>query len=857
MSVHIILTPGADQAEKRAAHALHQYLVEHDTGPLLIIKIGDAAPHARSLDRDDAFVVEQTIAENRIDVAIHGRGNGSLYGAYAWLEKQGWSFHLSGDVEPETWLPDRSAFRIERSPRFAWRGMQLWNYWWPGRDSWGFADYRAYLDQFPKLGFNQFEFPLYWYEALFTGVTFEGRDMLRPPLSGCDVGLARVGGQALAGRGRFTSPDIPDDASPSERHLAALGLMRRVFEYAKHLGLRTVAGIELGNVLLVDPKLLNDLPIEDRYEDGKLLQPSSASGRALAKARIESFVAAFPDIDIYAIWQSEMGPWRSTLGSPHPDDVAFRARNAKYSDQIEPGDYDQLQWLRLAAEYAEAVKPGARLATGGWGAERLMIAADELLPRSMVRATIADYEPGFGLRRGAFSAYAKSTAERWHTTWAEVDQHLWIEQTKIGTTRKVLDELEKYGVEGAAQLHWRCLFPDPDIHAFRLGCWTNTGDAGEARQGWARVKFGEDAVTDVVAGLEALEAFNQEIVDRSPDIMHSAWWVGFDCYMGALLHANRFLNGEPLAELFLENGIRPLLDAAPCLDVHLEMAAAAFSAALDRQLTDRQRTRLEFWTNRARYSRDLHRAQVEIAKAVQIASQATDKAGWETALAIIERINPEKIVTAFAERLGENETAENGELGLLLTLNVKFIGSVRRIEGALRRLVEPMEPKISNFELDVEAGALLPNKTYGNFFELLHGQAEPWNAGMDQVISKPGFEYSVARGGAGRMSPAAAMWSDPVQVEIDLTAPSGWQGTLDLYFYQEPDWDAAFRHLSISIDGIAVGEVRDFHGRGRYHDEGVWRSFAVDFKDRDKMKVTIAQLGSGDTRISRIILRKS
>ncbi|WP_396272156.1 hypothetical protein [Hyphomonas sp.] len=856
MTVQIVVAADALPAERRASKVLNQYLVERDCGLAVNILIGSAAERVTSFDRTDAFQVAQTPSASGLEVRITGSGNGVLYGAYAWLERQGWSFHVSGDVEPETWLPARGAFRIERSPRFAWRGLQLWNYWWPGRDSWGFAEYKSYLDQFPKLGLNQFEFPLYWYEPLFTGVKFNGRDMLRPPLSGCDVGLARVGDQALTGRGRFSSPDIPVDASPAERHAAALDLMRRVFDHAKQLGLRTVAGIELGNVLLIDPRLLNELPSEDRYEGGRLVQPSSPSGRALAKARIEAFVQAFPTIDVYAIWQSEMGPWRSTAGSPHPDDVAFRERYSAYQDRIEPGDFDQLQWLRLASEYAEGVKPGARLATGGWGAERLMIAADEILPDSMVRATIADYEPEFGLRRGAFAAYEQTKAERWHTTWAEVDQHLWIEQTKIAATRRVLDELEKRGVEGVAQLHWRRLFPDPDLHAFRLGCWTGTGTAADARLSWATAKFGEHAAPDVVAGLEAFEAFNAEIVDRSPDILHSAWWVGFDCYMGALLHANRFLNGQPLADLFIENAVRPLLEAAPILDAHLDGAAAAFAAALSRRLTEPQRARLGFWANRARYSRDLHRAQVELAKAVQLASAADGISGWQAALDIVDKINPEAIVAAFAERLGERDTPDAGELGLLLTLNIKFIGSVRRIAGALERLITPVKPGKTTCELSIEAGGRVPHRPYGNFFELLHGQAGPWAPELDTVSVKKGFGYTLLRGGAGRMSPAAAMWSDPNQVEIDLTAPPGWEGTLDLYFYQEPDWDAAFRHLSISIDDTVVDHVRDFHGRGQFHDEGVWRSFAVRFAQDGRMRVKITQLGSGDARISGVILRQ-
>jgi hypothetical protein len=854
MTVKIILAGDATSADRGAAAALRRCLASAGAGPAVTIRLGRAAGSGVVLSNEDAYVVQQTAAGGAIDIAISGLGQGVLYGAYAWLERQGWSFHLAGDVAPDAWLPDRGSFTLERSPRFAWRGLQLWNYWWPGRDSWGFADYKAYLDQFPKLGLNQVEIPLYWYEPLFTGVRFQGRDMLRLPLSGCDTAMARVGKHVLSGYGRYTSPDIPDDASPKNRHLAARDLMRRVLAHARSLGIRTVVGIELGNVLLIDPRLLDQLPGADLYEGGRLVQPSSASGRALAQARMDALVKAFPEADIYAVWQSEMGPWRSTQGSPHPEDVAFRNRHAHYRDQLTPGDFDQLQWLRLATEFAGAAKKGARLATGGWGAERLMIAADEVLPPDMVRATIADYEPAFGLRRQAFNAYAHTKGERWHTTWAEVDQHLWIEQTKIGTTRKVLDELEARGVEGVSQLHWRCLFPDPDVHAFRLGCWTGTGDAAEARRAWACAKFGNAAAGDVVRGLKALEDFNTEITDRAVDILSSTWWVGFDCYMGALLNANRYLGPEPLSDTFLADAVVPLLDAAPVLDAHLDRACQSFASALEKDMSAAQRQRLLFWVNRACYSRDLHRAHVRLAEAMEIVARSNDRVGRQRALDIVAAINPEQIVAAFAEQLGEQGVPERGELGLLLTLNVKFIGSIRRIEGALRRLLDPVADLSEGNTLDIRPGARLPVRPYDNFFELLHGQAGPWDPTMDEATVAPGFAYVLTRGGAGRISAAAAMWSDADRVEFTLRAPPGWSGLLRLYFYQEPDWDAAFRHLQILIDGSIVGHVRDFHGRGPFHDEGVWRDHAVRASATGEIHVAVAQLGGGDARISRVIL---
>lgn len=864
MPVEFKLPANPRQAERWAEAALRRHAPRLHAAPHFEFLIGEPAlaaadaAFASSAAADiDAYAVRQIRTERGVRVLLAGRDQGTHYAAYAWLERQGWSFHVHGDVEPDDASPPNlDEFTIAKRPRFSKRGLQLWNYWWPGRDSWAFADYAAYLNQFPKLGLNHFDFPLYWYEPLFTGVRFEGIPMRRLRLSGADVGLARIGGEALAGHGRFTSPDIPEDASDDERWLAARSLLRRILAHARSLGLSTTIGIEPGNVALVDPALLKRLPPEHLYENQLLVQPSSPSGQALARARLEALFESFPDADVYSIWQSEMGPWRSTKGSPHPDDAAFREAFAEFSDRLTPGDFDQLQWLRLCARLTNELKPSARLATGGWGAERLMIAADATLPANMIRATIADYEPEFGLRRGAFDAYGKTAGERCHTTWSEVDQHLWIQQPKVATTARVLSELESRGVEGVSQLHWRLLFPDPDLYCFARGCWSDAGSDDDLRRAWASGKFGAYAADDAARALEALEAFNASVVARSPDILHSAWWVGFDCFMSGLLSANRYLDGTSLSDRFFQENVTELLSSADEADRHLATAVDAFEEALKRPMTKSQRLRLEFWHNRALYSRDLYRAHVEIARGVLLASQATDRASLETALKHVVAADAEGVVKIFAKRLGEATTPERGELGLLLTLNVKFLGSAKRIEAAIRRLVDSPAVDPPQGSLDARAGLRLPQRVYQTFFELLHVAAGPWTPLGDEVHARPGFSYQIQNGGSGRLSPTEGVWSDPDRLVVVLSAPPGWRGALDLYFYQELDWDTPFRVQDVFVGDKKAFAIQDFYGRGPWCNEGLWRTVDVEFPTDGMLNVAVVRRGGGDARLSRLVLRE-
>ena len=860
MNFELVAKPS--KAELSAVNALRRHAGRWAGEVALRFVIGapalaqaDAAFAHAAFVAEDAFAIRQVAEDRGLLVLMAGRGQGILHAAYAWLERQGWSFHVHGDVEPEEGSLDLTSFSIDRQPRFALRGLQLWNYWWPGRDSWDFDDYVAYLNQFPKLGLNHFDFPLYWYEPLFTGVSFAGAPLRRLRLSGVDVGLARIGGEFLAGRGRFTSTAIPEDAPDDVRTEAARNLLRRVFAHARGLGLRTTLGIEPGNVALVDPSLLRRIPEEHLYERNLLVQPSSDSGIAIARARLQALFSSFPDVDVYSLWQSEMGPWRSTTGSPHPADVAFRRDHAHLADRLAPGDFDQLQWLRHCARIAEDLKPGVRLSTGGWGAERLMMAADEVLPDHMIRATIADYEPAFGLRRQAFKAYGETRGERCHTTWSEVDQHLWIQQVKISDTARVLDALEAHGVEGASQLHWRTLFNDPDLYSFAHGCWTGAGSADDLRRAWAKAKFGSDAAQDVVQALQALEAFNAGIVARTPDIMHSAWWVGFDCFMSGLLSANRYLDGTPIEEKFFAENVDELIASADEADAHLSAAVAAFESACRRNMTRRQAQRLGFWHTRAVYSRDLYRSHVLIARGVRLASGARDGDGLKAALDLVVSANAEQVVRTFAQRLGEGDVAERGELGLLLSLNVKFLGSARRIEAAIRRLVEGRAAASPQGVLDARAGLNLPGRVYLTFFELLHVAAGPWQPECDEVHAQAGFGLSLRCGNVGRLSPTEGVWSDPERLVLRLSAPAGWRGVLDLHFYQELDWDTPFRVQDVIVAGQVVCRLMDFFGRGADCNEGVWRSVPVVFPPEGFIDVACVRLGGGDARLSRVVLR--
>jgi hypothetical protein len=849
---------GGDRAVGRAESLqISLGLQSEDLAPI-IARTGDGR-----LGGEEYAIASERSGDNQHIWIIGADAAACLAGAYKLLTHFGCSFHLYGDVLPALAGPLARIDINERySPRFSLRGTQLWCYWYSGRDVWDFEAYRSYLDQFPKLGLNLFDFPLYFYEPLYTG--YQVGDV-RPKgyfLAGRTLDNIRVGKAQFADApAAFASATIPRYGSDRERSAAAIALMRRVFDYAKSLGIKTCVGIEVANQLDFARDVANALPMEDRYEDGRLIQPSSPSARAVLSARLRALFDAYPMCDYYGLWQSEAGVFRTTGGSRHPDDTALRDRLRTQYSSLEPSDADYISWLRLADEIVGKLKPEVRLVTSGWGSEAVFACADEVLGDRFICSSIAPYEPRLALQSGGLDFYRSTAKEKWNVTWAETDQHMWVMQPKLDATAEVVNRLEGDGVSGIMVLHWNILFCDINLGFYASQCWSPNPTPEEFRRQWAESRYGHDCAKAVVATFAALERLNDLTIESDPTMQS---WVGYECFINPLLQSYRFIDvNRPFPESWLATYVAPHLAYADRFLGTLDEAIAHAADAVDRAGPNykAQAVRLH---HRVCYVRGLYACHIQLAEAMQLWN-AADKDRMTRALHVVAGCNAESALQHFIDGLDtEAGPADSGELGLLLSLNEKFLGGIARLKGR-------MERAISGTQIPFHAvadGALLaiwPGMNIETISLLARDDPHapsaapaaglPREPAMDRIEGSANWSVTVSEGVTSqRFGAELGFWRHLETIRVTIEAHDYTEPVFaHIYLCEDTDWDSLFRRQSISVNGETIAECDDFLSRGDDMSEGYWVTAPCHFID-SKLTIDIVRQGNSDVIVSGIVV---
>jgi len=172
-SVSVIVSETADVVQKFAAHDLREYMQQITCDPIALgntqathhIYLGDVPTHTPAAEASELRAEVENLAEDGFlirslgpDVVILGKGSrGTLYGCYAFLERQGVRWFFPGkqyEVVPHHALNWRLRLKVSESPAFPKRIL----FYWPNN----YSPLEEWIDFSAKVRLNRLMFHYTW-----------------------------------------------------------------------------------------------------------------------------------------------------------------------------------------------------------------------------------------------------------------------------------------------------------------------------------------------------------------------------------------------------------------------------------------------------------------------------------------------------------------------------------------------------------------------------------------------------------------------------------------------------------------------------------------------------------------------
>jgi len=506
----IYIVRGASACERLAAAELRRYLYLTTGGlaPIREIHSSDGLraeglvidPQARLFGAPGAAEIFTGLGEEGYWLKTVSRGSrryvliaggsalGTLYGAYAFIEKLGVRFYLEGDVVPD----ERTVFALpdldeKARPLFARRGIQPFHDFAEGPDWWDEETYKTVLVQLPKLRMNVFglhtypeknpnaeptvwiglpgefdaagnvtaSYPSSYQNTLRSNPGSHNWGYRPKPTSSFHCGAAKLfegedfGPEVMSGL--MPEPKTPEASNLLFNRTAAM--LRGAFTLARRFGVRTCAGMETP---LTVPAL-----VAERLSKAGRDPKDLAVVKDLYRGVFLRIMAAYP-LDVYWFWTTESWTWSD----------AGEAEVKAVTDD-----------LQAAVAAAREVKAPFSLATCGWvlGPPSNRSLFDQVLPKEVAATCInrevgkAPVDPSFGRIAGPPSDPSKAAVEnlrsKWAIPWLEDDPSLTSPQLWAGRMRRDAVDALTYGCDGLLGIHWRTRILSPNVLALAHAAW--------------------------------------------------------------------------------------------------------------------------------------------------------------------------------------------------------------------------------------------------------------------------------------------------------------------------------------------------------------------------------------------------
>ncbi len=427
--IAIVTTPAAAPAERLAAGDLasalaHLYPNDRFVSATVLPAAGrailvGAATHALIREHlggppptaPESFVVRQVQSgRGELGLIAGADARGTTYGVYALLTRMGCGFSLSGDTlpPPRPTAFDFTGWELSDRPLTGERLVFDWHNFLSGCSTWNPADWRRWITQAQKLGYNAIMVHAYGNNPM-AGFAFEGAERpvgyLSTTVKGRDWSTMHVNDvRRLFGGDGFDGPAfgaeaglVPDD----QRVVAAQALMRGVFNDAAQRAMGVYFAVDVDTPSANPPELVRRLPESARFEvngatstvaggsAGRIWvpNPDTPEGSAYYRAQVAEFVTRYPGMTTLVVWFRRGGtPWTdlkvADLPAAWQEEFAAEVTRTPEAAQYwrAPGMFAVGKIVR-AFERARRASGAdhVRIAAGTWGFE-FLAAADRFFP---------------------------------------------------------------------------------------------------------------------------------------------------------------------------------------------------------------------------------------------------------------------------------------------------------------------------------------------------------------------------------------------------------------------------------------------------------------------------------------------
>ncbi len=442
---------------------------------LLMINLGVEVTHTTEDPGANATLLRLAIDASSFKGAeeyeIAASGNGAvlraaneqalLYAVFEFLERQGMVFGIDGSSAPidhpgRLHLPQQ-ANPWKASPSFAVRGLLPWPDFWNCISVYNDEDFSAYFAAMLRMRFNMFGMHVYTQNELgplaesYLSFDFAGTGH-RAALEDTTItswgylpqrtSTFKMGAAQFFDKETFGSDATRLAADNWDIADRTTAMMRRAFNYAGQLGIRTGIGFE---PYQNPAEIVRALPPEALSHPGGFIESNTA--RDLLERRLGDLLERYPMVDYVWLWQDENANWES--------------RKSKVPLSATP--------FTQAHAFLKKHAPGKRLVLAGWGGvTQHFESLHQRVPEDIIFSSLND-TLGWDPTNEAFGKLG--SRERWPIPWLEDDPSMWLPQFRASRFQTDMKRAKDFGCQGMLGIHWRHRVVDPTATYFSRAGW--------------------------------------------------------------------------------------------------------------------------------------------------------------------------------------------------------------------------------------------------------------------------------------------------------------------------------------------------------------------------------------------------